>query len=520
MALRPTFMGFEAAKRGLAVNQKGLDIVGNNLANVYTEGYTRQRLDQYAIAPGAGNSRYATTRANMAGQGVDISGVSQVRDSFLDKRFRDEYGDVGYYDQTTAILSDVEAAIGDPEATTDTGVKNALVEITKALSDFVSNADSKVHANVVATTFRNLTQTLHQFDAKLNNIMIQQKNDLSTTVNNINEITSKIQALNKTILDDKNSGFVDSEYFGPNELYDERNLLLDELAQYGNISVKENSDGTVDVEMAGKSLVKGSYKDSLSYREYSDGTITINWKSDGTMYSSPNGAVQAAIDMINGKGEFADGINDSMVRGIPYYTEKLDIFANTLMNTFNNIVPEVDADGNPVLDANGGPVYKQLLGASTILSDGTKSALGTVPAKASTITLSDEWTADSAYLIYREGDNSTTYPNMLLNALKNSKHNFSSANGVMVNMTFSDYVSDYSSAIGTDVSFHTGRHEATSSIASQMMDARDEVSAVSPEEETSNMLLYNKSFQAISRLMTTLDEALDKLINSTGLVGR
>ncbi|MFZ2538679.1 MAG: flagellar basal body protein, partial [Oscillospiraceae bacterium] len=132
--MRPTFLGFETARRGIAVNQKGLDIVGNNLTNVHTPGYTRQRVDVYSISADMGRSRYGTPNAEFAGQGVGMGGVSQVRDSFLDRRFRDEYSDVGYYDQVSTILEDIESAID--EYGSDTGLKNAIKDISKALNEF------------------------------------------------------------------------------------------------------------------------------------------------------------------------------------------------------------------------------------------------------------------------------------------------------------------------------------------------------------------------------------------------
>ena len=111
--LRPTFLGFETAKRGLAVSQKSLDIVGNNLSNIDTAGYTRQRLDTTSVAPSAYSTRVATSRVGLTGQGVDALGVSQMRDAFLDKRFRDEYSQASYNTQVTSILTDLEAALGD-----------------------------------------------------------------------------------------------------------------------------------------------------------------------------------------------------------------------------------------------------------------------------------------------------------------------------------------------------------------------------------------------------------------------
>ena len=89
--LRPTFMGFETAKSGINVSQKALDITGNNLANMDTAGYTRQRLDVNSIAPSSYSTRIAINRIGLTGQGVEGLGVGRTRDAFLDKRFRDEY---------------------------------------------------------------------------------------------------------------------------------------------------------------------------------------------------------------------------------------------------------------------------------------------------------------------------------------------------------------------------------------------------------------------------------------------
>ena len=83
-------MGFETAKRGLTAAQKGLDVAGQNLTNWDSAGYTRQRITQVAIAPDSYRSRYSVSRVGLAGQGVEITGIDQTRDVFLDKRFREE----------------------------------------------------------------------------------------------------------------------------------------------------------------------------------------------------------------------------------------------------------------------------------------------------------------------------------------------------------------------------------------------------------------------------------------------
>ena len=93
---RPTFLGFESGRKGLAVAQKGLDITGQNLMNINTPGYTRQRVDQVSVSAYGHNSRYGGTKVDFAGQGVDITGIYQTRNAFLDRRFREEYSDTSY----------------------------------------------------------------------------------------------------------------------------------------------------------------------------------------------------------------------------------------------------------------------------------------------------------------------------------------------------------------------------------------------------------------------------------------
>ena len=88
MALRSTFMGFETSSRGLMINQKAMDIVGNNVANIGVTGYTRQRLDQISMALNFKDTRFVNQKS-LAGQGATIAGISQIRDQFLDKRFRE-----------------------------------------------------------------------------------------------------------------------------------------------------------------------------------------------------------------------------------------------------------------------------------------------------------------------------------------------------------------------------------------------------------------------------------------------
>ena len=92
-----TFGSFTQARLAIYAAQTGLSITGNNISNINTLGYTRQRLDQTSLHVG-GSDRYANAADVRTGQGVLCTGVSQLRDPYLDIRFRSSNADVGYMD--------------------------------------------------------------------------------------------------------------------------------------------------------------------------------------------------------------------------------------------------------------------------------------------------------------------------------------------------------------------------------------------------------------------------------------
>lgn len=524
--LRPTFMGFETAKRGLTAAQKGLDIAGQNLTNWDSAGYTRQRITQVAIAPDSYRSRFATSRVGVAGQGVDITGIGQTRDAFLDRRFREESGDVGYYNEAAALLGDIQTALNEFNPTDDTGLRGCLMSMSDALQEFSLNAYSETHANIVATEFKNLTQTLQQISGKLQDSRAQQVYNLEISVADINKKLQQIAGLNQSIMEDM-SVMRDNAYFGPNELLDQRNLLLDELAQYVDLQYSENADGTVTVTVNGQTAVSGNKFDRLEMVEDgATGVVSVRWVSTDQPATLTTGSVKASIDYLNGRGPNLKNPGESTARGYLYYQDKLDTFAQTIANVANHIIPEVDADGNIMVDADGNTVYRKLLGGLSEEpdADGNYHVRDDIPITADNISISDQWSQDSGYIIFQRGeddvpDNVGNYAQALMQAITDGSHLFVS-NGEEFNGSFLDYISGYSTTLAEDVSFSENREVATTTIYQSLQDSRDEVAGVVVDEEVANLMIYQKSLSAASRLMTAMDEALDVIINKTGLVGR
>lgn len=504
--MRPTFLGFETATRGLMASQKAIDIVGNNIANIGVTGYTRQRVDLVSMSINTSYSRYASNTVGLAGAGAKVSGISQIRDSYLDKRFRDEYADVGYFDTVTSILQDVETNLSEIEPST---ITSALTALENAWSEMQSEGgQSSVVASSILSASRTLTQVFTQISTKLNNLWQQQKTDLSTNVSTVNSLLEQIANYNKTIKNEVTVSYGGNlSTYGPNELLDQRNVLIDELSQYADISVQNLSDGTVTITMGADNhvAVKDTDYDTLLLSNGgSEMTVDLSWKSTGDETGISSGILKGSLEMLNGRGIAASpSAGESLENGILYYMDKIDAFAATLADAFNSFIPIVDSSGN----LTGS--YKQLFSFS---GDGEKTAAN--------LTVNSDWQNDATYLITNihptgEGSDDTTFVTNAL-ALFSSEHDFGEFKG-----TFDAYIQFYTtSQLATEISYNKDCLDACTDIADSLLTSISEVSGVSMEEEGVDMTQWTKAFNAMSRVMTAMDEILDTLINKTGLVGR
>ena len=350
--------------------------------------------------------------------------------------------------------------------------------------------------------------------------------DLDVSVQEVNKKLQQIAGLNQAIMESMSGVIGDNPYFGPNELLDERNLLLDELSQYIDIQYSSNADGTVTVECNGQTIVSGKKYDQLSMVEdEKTDVVGVRWVSTNEAADIQSGSVKAQINYLNGRGPNLKNPGESAERGFFYYQDKLDAFAQTLVNTVNRIIPEVDEDGNIMKDADGNIVYRQLMGAlsSEPDADGKYHVRDDIPVTADNLSISDRLSTDSGYLIFQRSedgtaDNVSNYALSLYHAISDGTQLFDS-NGEEFTGTFLDYVKGYVTTLAEDISYLQSRHTATSTILNTLQDNRDEVSGVVVDEEVANVMLYQKTLSAASRLMTAMDEALDVIINRTGRVG-
>lgn len=348
--IRPTFQAFETAKRALNVAQLGLDTVGHNISNAKTPGYTRQRVDQVSLSLNGYKSKFAIFGVNSTGLGVGVTGVSQIRDPYLDNRYRAEASTNGELGVKSDGLTDINNIFD--EIMNDNGLHAKFGDLINALDSLMQQADDKNLAAVVRNTASQLVQMINKSASQLETTRASLKTELNTTVeSDVNSILEQIASLNTRIKED-------NIYGNPsNELNDERNLLIDKLSEYVDIKVTRTpvtlANGLTieklgielkDTEPPVK-LVDGGDFDKLEVSEDpATGNVSLSVVSSvsglvipgGADVNLSAGALKGYIDLINGEGPNA-GAGTNSFRGIPYYLNSLDEFAQQLAAVFNKV---------------------------------------------------------------------------------------------------------------------------------------------------------------------------------------
>ncbi|GAF26458.1 MAG: flagellar hook-associated protein 1 [Moorella sp. (in: firmicutes)] len=238
-----TFFGFNTALRGMQAQQRGIYTTSHNIANANTEGYTRQ---QVVLAATPAYPVPAMNRPGgqgwQIGTGVDSQETRRLRDEFLDTQIRRETGSLGQWQQIQDVLQQVEVVFNEPS---DTGLSTLMSQFWAAWQELSKNAESSPVRTTVVETANALAEAFRHSAAQLETIDNDIVQNIELKVKEVNSLAQQIADLNGQI---KNIVAAKDQ---PNDLMDQRDLLLDQLSKIVKINVKANSDGTITVTLEG-----------------------------------------------------------------------------------------------------------------------------------------------------------------------------------------------------------------------------------------------------------------------------
>ena len=562
-----TFGCFSTARLGIYAAQKGLDVTGNNITNINTPGYTRQRLDQVSLVTTA-SDKYFSQYNTRVGQGVLTTGVSQIRDPGLDLLYRSAQAHVGSYGQMLSGLDDIASIldeVGKGDGEQDDGViLNQMNDLRDLISQAITSGMDGGYDRLIYSSAKALCRLFNKAANDLTELKGTYESYLEQDVSRVNTILSNIQELNVSI---RNADIRGDEAL---ELRDQRNMLLDELSSYVKIDVKysdENVGAGLVVEKLTVSLATGD-KNTLVDGEYASqlslGTVPMpNPNYDGVtvtdQFLDPNGnptndpalaaqilddtypvtvtglkdldgvlkpgaadapledtdlygSIQSLREILTEKGEYStqNDVNTvdpdaAIKRGIPYYQMALDSLAKEFAEQMNALnTPRAGVSGEGALFSMG------------------SNNNDTTNITASNISVSKSWGEGAVTMIASKDPNASSGDTSNLAAFLNlftKKQAFdpkdvagADAVGAIYNGSFEDMLLRIESTLAEDQMTTGDVYNNYTLTSNEIYTDRDSVSGVDLNDEATNLMVYQKAYAAACRLMTTLNTALDSLL--------
>ncbi len=473
-----TFGGLNTALTSLYAQRRGLDVTGQNIANANTEGYTRQRVvlsSQNAnLVPGM----YATSTE--PGGGVAVSSVDRLRNAGLDQRSYTEHSNSAFHNARAGAYGLIEDVFAEPS---DTALQGRLADMWEGWNKVAATpGDTSAKAALLeqATT---VASTINDAATALNNQYKSARTNLGTDVDEINQTATALAKLNHEIVIAQQSGLA------PNELKDQRGQLALKLSEMAGASFSETPNGGMNVFIGQAPLVSGFTTRAIEIEPGSASRLEDLASTDVNLRFADTKAPVAAGGTLGATMELLvkGGTLDTM-------TQRLDTVATKLANDVNAIHKTAYAiDGTP-----GGDFF--------VRNDGLP---GNVTAAQIRVAVSDP-----AKLAISSGDPTGT-PRVLDGNKANDLADLADSR-VGADAEYRSLIGE----LGVSAQSAQRRRDVQNAVTDQVDAARDAESGVNLDEEMTNLLTFQRGYEAASRVLTTIDSMLDQLINRTGMVGR
>lgn len=473
----------QVGRSALRAQQIGLNTIGNNIANVNTPGYARKNV-VLAGDPVVNGG---------VGGGVRVTALTRQRDNFLDSQFRFEGGAMGRLEVTNRLMGTVESIFtelsggGSSETSaifnqaSGAALSGGFSRFFNAFQDLANDPQSISARAQVREEARFITEQFHRIHDQLIDLRAEIDTDVKNTVRDVNQITADIAGLNARILSLKRNP---TDVAG--NLDDERDRLLDQLSNMIDVRVREEPDGTYTVTGAageGVLLVDGALSNDLGTRAVvRDGMSVsdITLADTGANLPITTGKLRGLLDVRDGK--------------VPSYMSSMD----QLAVHFAEQVNDVHGTGFGLDGTSGNYFFEPTLAnarelrlSSLIEGDLNKIATAAPNANNPSISLGD-------------GDGS------IAQAIADLQHARSMGGGTQ---TIEEHYSQFIGQVGAEAREVIADLEAQGLVMEQVTNRRENVRGVSINEEASDLILFQRAYQAAARIVSVVDEMYQTVLN-------
>lgn len=455
-----TFGSLSTALSSLYAQRRGLEVSGQNIANVNTDGYSRQRLELTAVGAPIMPAMYA--KGDAAGGGVAVHNLTRLRDEFLESRARAETSTSAYLNNQKQVYDQIEALVNEPS---DTGIQSQLTEFWAAWQDVNNNSGSEASRTQLLERSKTLADSLKSQYNGASSLWDSTREQASALVTEINNVAATVAQLNEAVIRTHQVGLPG------NEIADERDKAVLRLSELTGSLAVPKEDGSVDVMLNGSSLVSGAMSRKLQLvgadRLADVGTtpVSLTWVDNGNPASVPLGQITSTFETLNSI--------------LPNMTKALD-------GVVAKLVDDVNTQHKAGFDLSGTAGVDFFTGttAATIAVAFTDPKL--VAASADAAKALDGSNADAIAAIGK----STSGADRL----------------------YRQFVVD----IGVSAQTVNRRTDIQNAITSDVDQARLGTSAVNLDEEMSNLIMYQRAYEAAAKVMTTISDSIAGLMNMVG----
>jgi flagellar hook-associated protein 1 FlgK len=468
------FSTLNLASRSLQAQMTGVEVTGQNLANVNTTGYSRQTV-QISASPDV------LTPIGPEGTGADATSIQQVVSSLMNSQIQSQNSTSGYWNGQQTGLQSAQNALDEflngsgatssttsasEDSTTDTGLDGQLSTL---FNDFQAVATSPTsvsarqalvgQAQTVAASFNNINSQLASVNASLNS-------SLSSDVTSANKLLTQIATLNSQITTADQSGG------NANDLSDEREQDLENLSQLTNITTSNGNNGAVNVTIGGQTLVSGNtVNDTLQTYDPGNGNLLVQTATGGVNLTLTGGSMQGTIDA-------RDGTVATLQNSI-----------NTLASTLITQVNTVNSTGYGLTGTTGNDFFNG--------SD------------AGTITVNPALVNDPSLI---QASASATAPGDNTVALQLANLATATQSG-LDNQTFNGSYDSSVATLGTALQDANNQVTDQTAVTSMLSTQRGSISGVHVDQEMTNMMTYQQAYQASAQLVDTVNTMLSETLS-------
>ncbi len=456
---------FDISVRTMSVYQRAIDVSSQNISNANNPDYSRQKV-------------VLTSEITQGdkGTGVKLQDVLRIRDNMLDSQLRKYQSTLSDANRRSEILKQVESIISEPS---ENGLSTYITEFFNAWDELTTNPNSvQLRLNIIQKAQRMSERFKETMDG-FSEIQYSLQSDASVKVEQINSYLKSINELNGRIYESESRGLKASE------LKDQRDSLIDKLSGLVNITVQMNENGAAVVTVGG---VQGA--DLNSHNQFELKIVNGQMRLVSKLDSNAAAIVNA--------GEFF-AISDLYSNKIPSYKISYENLATSIVNNVNNLHKQGFSLMQAGVSETGIPFFGQLDASGNVVNAIDDGKIRINPA----ILNNPKFIAASNTA---NNDGNGLIANMIAR-LTDSK---------LPELNDQTLIENYISIlnnIGIEKVLSDNRIESSEMVIQQLQTQKMSYSGVSIEEEMTNILKYQRSFDAAAKLIKVADELLETILN-------